>query len=193
MGVRVSVSIINCKFHSVLTERKLLIHLPSCSIFFSQGQEGKPGKIGETGKAGEKVCQLTCLGLEYTFPSWMVVSLSSCTRSWIVHCCSSKQTVRSVTSILYWWCLSNRRTVWNIWIVKLPARLFREVCTHTKYLLIDGISPGEQGLPRSPGWYWASWWVGRDGVCWTEGIKRNHWASGRFCTDELIWLLLDGV
>lgn len=79
VGVRVSVSTTNSKFHSFPMKRQLLIHLPPCFIFLYQGHEGKPGKIGETGKAGEKVCQVNCSRLKYTFHSWMS-SVSSLAR-----------------------------------------------------------------------------------------------------------------
>lgn len=94
VGVRVSVTAANSKFHSIPMKRQLILsaYKPR-SIFFHQGQEGKPGKIGERGKPGEKVRQFTCSGLKNTIRSWMSVNLLSCTSGWIVLCCCGKQTV----------------------------------------------------------------------------------------------------
>lgn len=64
-----------------------------------------------------------------------------------------------------------------------------EVCSLTAYLLFDGVSPGEQRSPRSPGSVRADRRAGRDGVCRTEGSERNHRAGGKTSTDGLKDLL----
>ncbi len=92
VGVRVSISAANSWFHSLPLKRQL--SLPPYDLVrfsFTRVRTVNLAKSVKEESLEKRVVSSLCLGLKYTFHSWISLNLLSFGRAWMVLCCSDKQ------------------------------------------------------------------------------------------------------